>query len=457
MSAPSSIFTETDETPCYSRGRAAITVAAICFLPIFAIALLSWWQADRLATLLGIEQTNNLAAMRATLRAFFHLSDRGDSWLPMHHALDTLRGAGRDALYESLFFRDHVRFQYPPSSLLTLDLLSGTKLESVRALNALNTLIFVLNAVVIALLSWRLFRVQKTATVSPHPFIMALIACGAAFLFYPLLRAHLLGQIQLWIDLLFSLTIVAWFLRRRFLAGLCIGLACSIKPQLGLLLLWALLWREHAFAAGIVSALAPILGLSLFFYGIHNHIAYLDVMSFLSQHGESYFANNSVNGILNWYLSPDDSLHWYEDTSPPYNPAVYWGTMVASLIALTLVVAPALLARRQATLSDLGAAAICSVAGSPVAWEHHYGILLPLYLVALHEVFAMGRGRKRSIAIVTLTLSWILVANFIPLASLLAHTYWAALQAYCFFGALLLLAFFLALRGGTPPVRFVPP
>ncbi|HEY4076671.1 MAG TPA: glycosyltransferase 87 family protein [Rhizomicrobium sp.] len=431
--------------------------AALCFLPVLAIALLSGWQADRLAPLFSIAPTNNLAAVRAVLRGFLHLSDHGDSWLPMRHALDAVKGADRDALYESLFFRDHVRFQYPPSSLLALDLLSGTRLASVRGLNALNTLIFVFNAAAVSLLSWLLFRTQRLPTAAPYPRAMALIAAGATFLFYPLLRAHLLGQIQLWIDLLFSLAVIAWFLQRRFLAGLCIGVACSIKPQLGLLLLWGLLWREHSFTAGIIAALAPLLGLSLLFYGIHNHVAYLDVMSFLSRHGESYFANNSVNGILNWYLSPDDSLHWYEDTFAPYDPLIYGGTMAASLLALVLVIAPPLLEKRRAALTDLGAAAICSVVGSPVAWEHHYGILLPLYLIALYRVFDMSVGNRRRLAIITLTLSWILVANFIPFASLLAHTYWVALQAYCFFGALLLLAFFLIVAGGPSPPRVVPP
>ena len=455
-SAPSPTYTSACTATFSSRSRATVIAAVLCFLPILTITLLSWWQADRLAPLFAIGPTSNLAALRAVLRGFFHLSEHGDSWLPMQHALDMMKSTGRNALYENLFFRDHVRFQYPPSSLLALDLLSGTKMASVHGLNALNTLIFVLNAAAVSWLSWLLFRNGRLAT-APYPHAMTLFVAGAALLFYPLLRAHLLGQIQLWIDLLFSLTMIAWFLERRLLAGLCIGMACSIKPQLGLLLFWALLWREYSFAAGIIASLAPLLGLSLFFYGLHNHLAYLDVMSFLSRHGESYFANNSANGILNWYLSSDDSLHWHESSFPPYNSLIHVGTMAASLLALALVVAPPLLAKRRATLTDLGAAAICSVVGSPVAWEHHYGILLPLYLVALFQVFAMSGGSRRFLAIVTLTLSWVLVANFIPFASLWAHTYWVALQAYCFFGALLLLVFFLSLKGGALSARTIPP
>ncbi|HEX4272716.1 MAG TPA: hypothetical protein VHZ32_15080, partial [Rhizomicrobium sp.] len=171
-----------------------------------------------------------------------------------------------------------------------------------------------------------------------------------------------------------------------------------------------------------------------------------DVLRFLSRHGEDYFANNSVNGILNWYLSPDDNLRWYDDSFTPFNSVVYAGTMAASLIAVIALLGPPLLLwrKRRPTQADLGAAAICTVIGSPVAWEHHYGILLPLFLVALYGILAMPAGRQRVVSMVMLTLSWIFVADFIPLTSLLAHGWAAAAQAYCFVGALLMLFLFLS-------------
>jgi hypothetical protein len=85
-----------------------------------------------------------------------------------------------------------------------------------------------------------------------------------------------------------------------------IGLACADKPQLALLLIWALLWRQTAFSAGVLVCVVPIGVVSLAYYGLHNHLAYLDVLAFLSQHGDSFYANNSINGILNAYFSPSD-------------------------------------------------------------------------------------------------------------------------------------------------------
>src|SRR3981189_1709415 len=45
-----------------------------------------------------------------------------DSWFPMGRALDFLHGGSSGLLYQSLFFTEHVRFQYPPSGLLLIDL-----------------------------------------------------------------------------------------------------------------------------------------------------------------------------------------------------------------------------------------------------------------------------------------------------------------------------------------------
>jgi len=184
-------------------------------------------------------------------------------------------------------------------------------------------------------------------------------------------------------------------------------------------------------------------------YGLHNHIAYLDVLRFLSQHGERFFTNNSVNGVLNGYLSSGDNLHWDASALTPYIPVVHAGTLAASLVALATIVLPPLIWRgTRPGLADLGAASICTVAGSPVAWEHHYGILFPLYLVALKCWDDVSAGRRR-MALGALLLSWILVADFIPFTLLLARTPFSVAEAHCFFGALILLTLLLICR--EPP------
>ena len=57
--------------------------------------------------------------------------------------------------------------------------------------------------------------------------------------------------------------------------------------------------RRWDLVAGFLAAALPVGALSVAFYGLANHIAYLEVLSFILRHGEAYVTNNSVNGILN--------------------------------------------------------------------------------------------------------------------------------------------------------------
>jgi alpha-1,2-mannosyltransferase len=430
-------------------------VAACVLLPVLAMALLGWRYAWALQGLLPVDLTN-LDALRRVATTFLDPSTKADSWRPMQRALEVLNGAERNSLYETLFFREAVRFQYPPTSLLPLELLSSLGLSGPRALNGLNSLVLALNAAAMAALAFVQFQRRGAPRPGwPSPVGMAVLAGGCTFLFYPLLRAHLLGQIQLWIDLLFTLAVLTWVLDRRLLAGVLVGLACTIKPQLGLLVVWALLWRQTRFVAGAALALGPIAMISLSRYGVHNHLEYLQVLSFLSRHGESFFANNSVNGILNGYLSPDDTTRWSAAAFTPFNPWVYAGTMAASLVFYGLLVVAPLWARtrhadqdrrRAPQASDFGVAAICTIMGSPVAWEHHYGLLAPLFIVALAAGLRAPEGASRTWLLVLTFAAWALTSSIVPFAGLLAGTPLAVLQAYCFFGALLLLGCLLASR-----------
>jgi alpha-1,2-mannosyltransferase len=432
----------------FFRDHPTIVVSLLAFAPIVLISALGWRYAGILRDVVPVELTN-LDALKVLLAGMLHSSIRADSWGPMLQALNVLRGPDRDALYQTLFFAGHVRFQYPPTSLLSLDLLSALGLASLRALNAINSVVYLLNAAAAGLLGWLLFsgkgRVAGRNGPQLRPGGMVAIGIAAAFTFYPNVRADVLGQIQVWIDFLFTCAVVAWLLERRLLAGILIGFACTIKPQFGLLLFWGLLWREWAFSCGILAVFVPVTVVSLFRYGFHAHLGYLEVLAFLSRHGESFFANNSVNGILNGYLSSTNNILWDSLGFTPYHPLIYAGTAAASILALGAIVFLPLMSRKtRPNVVDLGVASICTVIGSPVAWEHHYGILLPIYGVALKFLLDQPVGPRRGVRLACLAVSWILVSNFIPFANLLSRTPFSALQAHLFFGALLLLALLLS-------------
>ena len=424
------------------------TVIMLCvFVPMVAISALGWLHADTLRNVVPIELTN-FDSLLVLLASVLHSSIRPDSWGPMLQALRVLHGPDRDLLYQVLFFTGHVRFQYPPTSLISLDLLSTLGISSFRALNAINLVVYFFNVGATGFLMWLLFggrdRMVGRGNPGLHPSGMVAIGIVAAFTFYPDVRADVLGQIQVWIDFLFTCAVIGWVLGWRLLPGILIGLACTIKPQFGLLLLWGLLWKEWAFSGGILVGLVPVAAVSLFRYGLKAHLDYLNVLAFLSRHGESFFANNSVNGILNGYLSSSNSLYWDALRFTPYNPVVYAGTAAASALVLAVIVYLPLSGHKtRPGIADFGVASICTVIGSPVAWEHHYGILLPLFAVTLKYLLDQSPGPRRGTKLVCLGVSWILVANFIPFSNFLARTPFSVLEANLFFGALLLLVLLL--------------
>jgi alpha-1,2-mannosyltransferase len=432
----------------------AFLVTLLALLPIIVISLMGEHYSATIRSIIPIDvNVTNFDAMRYVAETVFFSEGRKDSWMPIMEALNQVREGNRTNLYESIFFTKFIRFQYPPTSLLPFDLLSKLKPLSFRELNAINFVVYCINAAAAGAVAWELFQRaprHQPGTGRPvsagglDPVGMAALAIIAAFCFFPLIRGLALGQVQIWIDALFTFAILFWIKRRQWAAGLCIGLACTIKPQFALLLIWGLLWRERSFCLGILAGSLPIVAVSLLLYGLGNHLDYLNVLAFLSRNGEQFFANNSVNGIFHSYFSAANNLHWEASGLTPYVPIVYAATVVASMAALVLLILPPLLWQNtQPGVADFCVASICTVVGSPVAWEHHYGILLPMYLVALRYAIDIPVASRRMLAFGTMLVSWILVANFIPFVHFMARTPFRFAQSHCFFGALLLAALLL--------------
>lgn len=382
-------------------------------------------------------------------------SPKGDSWEPMADALRQFSAHDGESIYNALFFGQQIKFQYPPSSLLLLDLVHALGWNA-SVMNYVNIVCFLANASCVAILSVVALRRDRrfSATIAAKQFIheerlIALAAFDAAVLFYPIVFAMYLGQIQIWIDLLFTCACLLWLLNHRALAGVCIGLACTIKPQFGFFLIWALFWREREFAVGLLVAVLPVMAISIWRYGLTNHQDYLNVLAFISQHGESYYPNNSVNGIVNRLLFNGPNLDFADHEFAPYNPVVYGLTTVAAMVFLLLALPVLRNVRRRATALDFGIAALCFTMGAPVAWEHHYGIMLPLYVMLLPLVLDRERGGPARRNRVLLFVSWCLSANPLIFLNVFSGTPLNILQAYLFVGGLLLLFVLFAESSGA--------
>jgi alpha-1,2-mannosyltransferase len=326
-----------------------------------------------------------------------HLPVGVDSWSVMLAALDWMdtHPNADGSLYTHLFFNEQQKFQYAPTSLLPLDALRMMGLElSPHLLNSLNRLVLIASSLGLGVLCWvlpeRLAAGPLDADARQARLWMTATAPVAALLFFPLTYGYHIGQLQVMINALFILACIAWVCERRAAAGILIGLICILKPQFGLFLIWGALRKEWRFTVALLATGTSCLLLSVIMYGFGNHLGYLEVLSFLSRHGEAFWANQSVNGLLHRIFDNGQIDEFGNNTFPPFHPVIYAGSMLATIACLSLVI---LLRRGQGqtlALFDFLLAALAFTVASPIAWEHHYGILLPIFAV-LACVLIMSR------------------------------------------------------------------
>jgi hypothetical protein len=272
----------------------------------------------------------------------------------------------------------------------------------------------------------------------------------AAFFFMPITLAFSLGQAQIFLDLFFALLVLFWVDRRERAAGVMMACLAMVKPQFGLLLLWsALRKRWNALAAGCV-ALAVGAIASIASFGLRNNLDYIGVMSGLSRKAQSHYANQSMFGLLNRGIFNGENIPYHPYVYPPFVPWVYYVTLATT--ALLVILALAFPWRERAgSMADLGATGVVCVIATPMAWEHHYGIMLTIFVWLWFGVYRLGIGNAAWLA-----LSWILIADFLsPFNALSAIPVLNALQTYMYFGALLLMT--LLLRTKLPTAEISAP
>ena len=374
-------------------------------------------------------------------------SGSDNSWSIIAIALDYVRSPHTTPLYTEIFFNRHIKFQYPPSALFALAAMQLIDPAWIRkddfyagALPSLDDLFGLAFVIVMALSTAALleFRLRQTGAFRDCHRLAALrvvLSIAFALTFYPFVKSFTLGQIQVWINALFALSLLCWVVGRKATAGVLIGAICLLKPHYGVFLLWAAVRREWRFAVSCIAAGAIGLAASLAVFGLADHLDYLRALSFMSERGEAYFPNQSVNGVLNRLVGigvPNNgNLEFLFDRFPPYNPWVYAGT----LIAAAAILIPAIVHRRGEgdRALDYCTMAVSATIASPIAWEHHYGVLLPIYAVLLAS---MSASRFRY---VWLVLSYVLVSTFIPATNLLAPSVLNVAQSYLFAGGVILL------------------
>jgi len=266
-----------------------------------------------------------------------------DSWGVMSVSLKYVREHPDKPLYSDIFFERNLKFQYPPSSLFAFAGLAwlvgqdGIRTEECKVydrptINDVLGWFFILMSAgcAAALLEMGLRRQQGPPASGAMMAARFVIVLALALTFYPLVKAYTLGQIQNWLNGLFALALLCWVTDRKVPSGVLIGLMALVKPQYGAFVLWGLLRREWGFAAALVATGVVGLAGSIMAYGFANHLDYLRVLEFLAERGETFYPNQSVNGLLNRVMvlvdpSAWSSLQFTDNSFPPFNALVYGG------------------------------------------------------------------------------------------------------------------------------------
>lgn len=422
---------------------AIISVAAWAWRPHQAAPLL----APTTATVGGLPQgaadvvsdpaSSELSGFSLLLHQ--RLLGRDDSWTPMKLAQERLREHPGELLYAPIF-EQGFKFQYPPTSLHLFD-----GLHAIFGSDALTSR--VLNSISLGFLVLLAFATHQLAKPALAERRVALLDHALPFMFvascYPLMKALALGQIQMYLNGLFALAALLYVRGHTASAGVIIGVMATIKPQMGLFLLWAPLQGEWRFTKALAICLTVLGGLALLRFGLAPHLEYLDVLSMISRRGESYFANQSINGLLLRALHLGPNLVFSSEDFAPFNPWVYYATLASSLMLIGLALIPR--ANTSGVESStvtrgvhFGLAALCFTMASPVAWEHHYGVLPAIFASAVVALKARAPSRETVRLSWAVAIAWVLMCTRIGATGALADTPFNFLQSHLLFGALIL-------------------
>lgn len=356
-----------------------------------------------------------------------------DSWRPMERALEA-RDRG-EPIYRTVFFRDREKFQYPPSSLLLPLALRGNPAEDLPLYRALNrvgwyaTLALGLCTALIAALTW---RDESSAGGRVRLAAASAVAGGSVLLFFPATISYVLGQIQTIVNAAAAVALLCWLRRWESGAGVAVSVAALVKPHFAVLLLWgALRGRWRFVAAGTGTFLTgTVVAIALF--GAAEYWDYTRVLGYIGARGEALYANQTVNGLLNRLVQPAAHRAWDFHSYPPPDAVVIAGTWASSATLLILALwAPGRLGFAGSAL-DLAIVWLSVTLASPIAWDHHYGVLLPILVLSAGAAWTTGPRWTASVLAAAAVMTGNLWEPLIDVES----PPWNVVQSYVLAGAI---------------------
>lgn len=217
--------------------------------------------------------------------------------------------------------------------------------------------------------------------------VIRLYAFAVAALSLPVIRDFALGNVSV---MLLLPTVVAWRWLDRPLGSIAQAVAISVRPMLGVLIVWQLLRRQWRAVAWTVGAGLALVALTLPFVGVGGYLDYLSVLRNMTD----------VTGVLR-NLDIGSSLRALGFSD---------GVATIGLLAGYAVAIGAILAslRRDREVGFI-VTVMASLLLSPLLWDH--------YLVAFILPAAFLAERDRPWALALPLLLW-LPTGMVPIAAL---------------------------------------
>ena len=295
-----------------------------------------------------------------------------------------------------------------------------------------------------AILDRSVVRSGAPAWSGSQRIALGMLAAVATLSFYPIVKAYSLGQAQTIVTLLCAALFLCWQHGRTAAGGVMFGLMVLVKPSWAPLVLWAIARGEWRFLIAATATAAAGVVASLSRFDASDYIDFAHVLSYIGARGELFFPNQSANGVLNRLVANGGSLNWDGALFPDPHPIVVIGTSAAAILLLSASLV-AVGREWRGSILDLSTMALATTMAAPIAWEHHYGVLMPMYALALPALIrypVLGRW-----SVPALAGSYVLVSNFFNIAQKFAgREFLTPVQSYLLFGALVLLILLYMLR-----------
>jgi len=379
--------------------------------------------------------------MRIRYKHFFTFWQFTDSWGPMLGSVNYHLAHPNLPIYQAKLYDTLI---YPLTSILPLLWMKRAGMSDAAVYRVLMIASWFAVWAVIGLAVAIAAQVMRNQVREKLSWQAILGTALGAFFFMPITLAFSLGQAQIFLDVFFAALVLFWIKRMERSAGATMALLAMVKPQFGLLLLWAALRRKWSALVSGAIALAVGAGVSIAAFGLRNNLDYLRVLSGLSRKAQSHYANQSMFGLLNRAIFNGENLPYHPYVYPPFVPWVYYVTLATTAALIVLALAYPW-RQRAGSVADLGATGVVCVIATPMAWEHHYGVLLGIFVWLWFALYRPGSGK-----VVWLAIAWVLIADFLsPFNYFAPIPVLNVLQSYMYFGALLLLG--LLIRSEPAP------